>query len=88
VRGVSGHPGTAPTGGPPSSGRTQVDLTRRFLAGPGRPTHLAGFINPHEKASIAWATVTRTYLVDDHGGSEDKVENVLLALDGISQSGR
>ena len=30
------------------------------------------------------ATVTRTYLVDDLDGSEDGVENVLIALDGTS----
>ena len=30
------------------------------------------------------ATVTRTYLVDDLDGSEDDVENVLLALDGTN----
>lgn len=30
------------------------------------------------------ATVTRTFLVDDLDGSEDGVENVLLALDGTS----
>lgn len=30
------------------------------------------------------ATVTRTYLVDDLDGSEDDVENVLLALDGMN----
>jgi hypothetical protein len=30
------------------------------------------------------ATVTRTYLVDDLDGSEEDVENVLLALDGTN----
>lgn len=30
------------------------------------------------------ATVTRTYLVDDLDGSEEDVENVLLALDGAN----
>ena len=30
------------------------------------------------------ATVTRIYLVDDLDGSEDDVENVLLALDGTN----
>ena len=30
------------------------------------------------------ATVTRTYLVDDLDGSQDDVENVLLALDGTN----
>ena len=30
------------------------------------------------------ATVTRTYLIDDLDGSKDDVENVLLALDGMS----
>jgi hypothetical protein len=30
------------------------------------------------------ATITRTYLVDDLDGSEDEVENVLLALDGTN----
>jgi hypothetical protein len=29
-------------------------------------------------------TITRTYLVDDLDGSEDDVENVLLALDGTN----
>jgi hypothetical protein len=29
-------------------------------------------------------TVTRTYLVDDLDGSQDDVENVLLALDGTN----